>query len=320
MNKHLSFNEAAKLLDINRRVQLLQQLPRDCLKNTLAGSSYIGHDERGNTVIRHCSCKQLNCRTCAATRLRELYDALSAHAFTHFLVLTLPGDIQHNDCERKLKQALPRFFQEANRIPGSKRLSYFWCLGIDLRPNARLHVNILLNTDFRSATRYGNPIRNWAKKTWHRLTGAHQISLQSIVPGTLGGVVNYILTDMLKTVIKRPSIKRRLGSSSGIKLRRKRKRVGDGSTWGRLPHTTAVCATALGINHNMSGNGTVTLSADKHLDALAELTRTHNGDAQQSPKSPHRGEPSLEFRAAAGGHGLPADGRAGVGTQEEVLP
>ena len=321
MIKHIPLHDAAKLLDSNRRVYLLQQLPRDCLTNTLAGSSYIGRDEHGNNVLRHCFCKQLNCRTCAVARLRELYDILTAQPFTHYLVLTLPGDIHPSDMERKLKQALPRFFQEANRIPGSKRLSYFWALGIDLRQNSRLHVNILLNTDFRSATRYGKPVRNWAKKTWHRLTGAQQTCLRRITPDTLGNVANYMLSDLLKTVLKCPGIRRRLGSSNGVKLRRKSKHTGDGTAWGRLPQTTAACAKALGLGHKMMlGNGTVTLAADRPLDALAELTRNHNGDAKQSPRSPTRGEPSLEPWTAAGGTGLPADGRAGVGTQGEVLP
>jgi hypothetical protein len=317
MYKHLSLNEASKDLDNKRRDYLIQQLPRNCLTNTLAGSSYLGHDEHGNTVIRHCNCKQLNCRTCARSRLRELYDAVSAQAFTHYLVLTLPGNVQHNDCERKLKQALARFFQEAKRIPGSQRLSYFWCLGIDLRPNARLHVNILLNTDFSSATRYRKPVLNWAKDTWRRLTGAHQVSLQHITSGTLGGVVNYILSDMLKTVIKRPSIHRRLSSSRGIPLKIKRKHISDGSTWGRLPLTTTACATALGISHSMPGNGTLTLPAATGLDALSKLL--NNPDAAPAAPLPTPEVPALDGGTPTGGTSVPAAGTEALGAQQQQL-
>jgi hypothetical protein len=292
----------ASLDTLNTIGEVLQHLPTDCYFNTRTGTCYNAQDEHGVTAYHHAYCKKLTCRTCAKNRKRLLWDSLCAQPFTHYLVLTLPGTVQPGDAEPRLKQALLRFLQQANRVLKPRKLRYYWSLGVGA--GGRLHANLLLDTDFGSVKRYRKPRPRWVRDTWHRLTGAQQISLQRIQPGTLGNVVNYLLKDFFMTVLKCPGIKRREGSSRSVRLKQEKKTSGDGYKWVRLHRPTAYYARELGIHPDMPANGNFIVDPN----------------AAPAAQSPTRGEPSLESRAAAGGHALPADGRAGVGTQGEALP
>lgn len=229
--------------------QIVQHLPYDCVFNTSSGFCFSATDAVGQTAYCHCRCRQLTCRSCAKQRFRELdrtlSNACSVRCLDYYLVLTLPGTVPSSQQEPVLKKALARLLQEARRV-FKVRLSYFWALGIGGGDN--LHANVLLNLDLSHAKRYGKPVQ-WLKQTWHRLTGAYMVKQQLIRDGTAGNVVRYMLTDMFKTVLCRPGIKRRLGCSRDIGLKPEAfDCADDGLKWVRLGNPSSVYAKAFGFD------------------------------------------------------------------------
>ena len=272
--------------------QMIQNLPYCCRTNTRTGFCY-----QSGTRYAHAYCKQLKCRTCAGRLYRKLRDNLTqaccTHGIRYFVTLTLPATVPPIRQACTLRRHLRALLHEARRtFTAPPSLAYAWVLGGNAK---RLHLHLLINQDLRRALRYGRSTR-WLKNTWHHLSGADQIRVQLVKPGTEERIVTYMLKNFFETLQGCPQLNgRRFGYSRGLSLNPRPKRDGTGPKWTRLSVPTAQISRQFGLEQNPITNGTVDVQ-----DALAS-------------SEPGRAEPPLSGSVRQDTT-APAGGRGGSGT------
>ncbi len=270
---------------------IIQQLPYDCLHNTRTGFHLETRTPTG-TRYSHAYCHTLQCRTCVRIRyqtmLQALLQACCVHHLTYFVTLTLRSS---TSAAALLSRYASRFLSEARRTFDG--LQYCWMVGVGRRGNPHLHL--LVNRDIRRAPHYGTD-REWLRRTWCHLTGAHQTKLEAITPGTEHRVINYMLLDMFRSVLSGLPIGRRYSSSRLIKLNPKPVRNPDAPRYERRRGATGALLRQMGLDTDPFQN------------------QTFEVDAQSTSQ---RGvEPPLCNGCAASG--APAGGRDQLGLQGDV--
>lgn len=275
--------------------QIIQHLPYNCLFNTRTGFSFRTTSADGTTTHLHAPCGKLTCRYCAHRFYHQAHPAL-CQAFhdlglQFYMTLTLPRTVTRDQQDLILKQAIQRLVQDVRRS-FKTTLHFFWVIGT--HASGSLHAHMLLNTDIRRGSRYGRRIA-WLKGTWHRLTGSHQVEVQSIVPGSEPNVVQYLLTNLFETVVRESVRSRRWGSSRSIRLRRRDKRSADSTAkYVRVGKPTGMIARDRGLDPYPVINGKYVVAGK------------NNDEVGTTSFEPGRAEPPLcrsEATVPAGGGG-----------------
>jgi hypothetical protein len=147
----------------------------------------------------------------------------------------------------------------------------------------------------------------WLKDTWFRLTGSHQVKVQSIVPGSEPNVVQYLLQNLFETVVRERVTGRRFGSSRSIRLRRRDKRNPDSAEkYVRVGKPTGMIARDRGLDPYPVINGKYVVAGK------------NNDEVGTTAFEPGRAEAPLRRSTDAVGTTVPAG--AGGGAGETVVP
>ena len=288
----------ARGLDRNTIEQIIQHLPFNCRFRTTSGFSFSTPTPTG-TLYVHAPCNQLTCKGCAKQFYHQVHPALCQaihdHALRFFVSLTLPGRTPPDKQESLLKESLQRLLQYAKRTFPAP-LHYAWVIGTG--SEGHLHVHMLTNINLCRASRYGSRTA-WLKSTWHRLSGAHQVKLIAITPGSEQNVVQYLLKNLFETVAAGRVRGRKYGSSRTIKFRPAKQKPD--ATWTRHRCTTAYHARSNRIDEHPVMNGEVLVPGTS------------------VPDHPARAEAPLCPSGAAGDTRAPAGAAGGAGVPVPLL-